>query len=548
MMKRNWITNLCLGLIAGTVSAAQAGPATPDLLSRLRDLNPAEEISVIVTLADQQDLRQFRDRDKKLRRAKITRALRAKAAESQQPLREFLMAKKVRKIKSFWIFNGMAVTLRADQVEELAARPEVVSLRLDGLLTLPQPSPAATAVPAEWNLGVINAPALWALGYTGIGVVVASMDSGVDYLHPDIGPGWRGGSNSWYDPSGEHSVPYDHNGHGTGVMGIMIGGNAGGTAIGVAPGAKWIAVKIFDDAGNGSYSAIHAGYQWLLDPDGNAETDDAPDLVNNSWGFSDNPGECLTEFQPDIQALKASGIGVVFSAGNSGPNDATSVSPANYPESFGVGAVDRTGSITSFSARGPSACDGGIFPEIVAPGEGIRTADITLNGTSPDPYATLLGTSFAAPHVTGAMALLLSVDPQLTASELEAALVQSAADLGEPGADNTYGSGLLDVAAAYDLFSTFPLAVSLLGKGRGSVASNPPGIQCPGDCAGEYVPGRAVTLTAVPAANSTFTGWSGDCGGMEATCQVTVDQAKNVSAGFYSFPWNLFVPSLTRQR
>ena len=547
MMERSWIISACLLIVAGAVTTSRAGAVHPDLLSRLASLNPEEEISVIVTLTEQQDLRQFTDKDKKLRRVKITRVLRDTAAKTQKPLREFLLKKNARKIISFWIFNGIAVTLRADQVKELAARPEVGSLRLDGILTLPQPAPSATGGPAQWNLNAVNAPALWARGYTGTGVVIASMDTGVDYLHPDIGPKWRGGTSSWFDPSGEHPAPYDGNGHGTGVMGVMVGGDAGGTAIGVAPGAQWIAVKIFDDAGTATYSGVHAGYQWLLDPDGNDATDDAPDVVNNSWGFSDRPGECLPEFQPDIQALKASGIGVVVAAGNSGPNDATSISPANYPESFAVGAVDWTGTITSFSARGPRpvGCGGGIFPEIVAPGEGVRTADVTLNGTSPDPYATVLGTSFAAPHATGAMALLLSVDPQLSVADLEAALVQSTLDLGDPGADNGYGYGLLDVAAAYDRFTTFPLTVSLLG--RGSVASDPPGIQCPGDCAGEYVAGRVVTLTAVPSANSSFIGWSGACAGKAATCKVTVDQAKSVSAGFYSFPWNLFVPARTKR-
>lgn len=460
-MNRNWLISVCQLVIAGTVTIAQAGTLHPDLLSQLRGLNPAEEISVIVTLADQQDLHQFTDRDKKLRRAKIAKALRDKAARTQKPLREYLLKKNIRKIKPFWIFNGMAVTIRADQIHELAARPEVMSVRPDGILTLPQPSLAATSGPAEWNLNAINAPALWELGFTGTGVVLASMDTGVDYLHPDIGPRWRGGTNSWFDPNGEHLTPFDSHvqGHGTGVMGIMVGGDAGGTAIGVAPDAKWIAVKIFDDAGNAPYSGIHAGFQWLLDPDGNDATDDAPDVVNNSWGISDHPGECLTEFQPDIQALKASGIGVVVAAGNSGSNDATSVSPANYPESFAAGAVDWTGTITSFSSRGPrpAGCGGGIFPEIVAPGEGVRTADVTLNGTSPEPYATVLGTSFAAPHVAGAMALLLSVDPQLTVAELEAALAQSAVDQGAPGADNVYGNGLLDVAAAYKrLIYSFP--------------------------------------------------------------------------------------------
>jgi bacillopeptidase F len=547
MMERSWI--ILVGMVVFGVGAltASAGTLHPDLQSQLGRLHPAEEISIIVTLADQQNLHQFTDRDQKMRRTKIIRALRDKADKTQKPLREFLLNKHVRKITPFWIFNGMAVTLRADQVSELVARPEIGSLRLDTTLTLPEPSPATTSGPAEWNLSAVNAPYLWELGFTGSGVVIASMDTGVDVLHPDIGPQWRGGANSWYDPNGEHeTTPYDADGHGTGVMGIMVGGDAGGTAIGVAPGAQWIAVKIFNDAGVAGYSGIHAGFQWLLDPDNNAETDDAPDLVNNSWGFKDNPGECLTEFLPDIQVLIAAGIGVVFSAGNGGPNDATSVSPANYPESFAAGAVDQTRTITSFSARGPSACPGGIFPDVVAPGDTIRTADLTLQGTSPDPYATVTGTSFAAPHVAGAMALLRSARPDLSIAELEVLLAASAVDLGEPGPDNEYGNGLVDVAAAaHVVFDIYPLTVQITGKGRGSVTSDPPGIACPGDCAKESIAGTGVTLTAVPAADSTFTGWSGACGGKETTCQLTMDQAQDVSAGFYSFPWSLFVPART---
>ncbi|MHB8789577.1 MAG: S8 family serine peptidase [Desulfobulbaceae bacterium] len=547
MMERRWIIWIGMVVLGGGALTASAGALHPDLQSQLGRLHPAEEISIIVTLADQQNLHQFTDRDQKMRRTKIVRALRDKADKTQKPLREFLLNKNVRKITPFWIFNGMAVTLRADQIKELAARPEVESLRLDTTLTLPEPSPATPVAPVEWNLSAVNAPVLWELGFTGSGVVIASMDTGVDVLHPDIGPKWRGGANSWYDPNGEHeTTPYDADGHGTGVMGIMVGGDAGGTAIGVAPGAQWIAVKIFNDAREAEYSDIHAGFQWLLDPDGNPETDDAPDLVNNSWGISDRPGECLTDFQPDIQALKASGIGVVVAAGNSGSDDATSVSPANYPESFAAGAVDWTGTITSFSSRGPrpAGCGGGIFPEIVAPGEGVRTADVTLNGTSPEPYATVLGTSFAAPHVAGAMALLRCARPDLSIAELEVLLAASAVDLGESGPDNEYGNGLVDVAAAaHVLFAIYPLTVQITGKGRGSVTSDPPGITCPGDCAKESIAGTGVTLTAVPAAGSTFTGWSGACGGKETTCQLTMDQAQDVAAGFYSFPWSLFVPA-----
>ena len=81
-------------------------------------------------------------------------------------------------------------------------------------------------------------------------------------------------------------------------MGVMVGGASGGSAIGVAPEARWIAVKIFDDAGKAPLSAIHQGFQWLLDPDGDPDTDDAPDVVNNSWGFVENLNECIEEFSP----------------------------------------------------------------------------------------------------------------------------------------------------------------------------------------------------------------------------------------------------------
>ena len=164
-------------------------------------------------------------------------------------------------------------------------------------------------VPAEANVELVQAPRLWQLGFAGQGVTVATMDSGADVNHPDLGPRWRGGSNSWFDPNGEHpDAPVDLDGHGSGVLGVLVGGDAGGTAIGVAPGARWVAVKVFNDAGVAPFSALHQGYGWLLDPDGNPATDDAPDVVNNSWGFEDNPGVCDTlarEFQPDLQALAA---------------------------------------------------------------------------------------------------------------------------------------------------------------------------------------------------------------------------------------------------
>ncbi len=175
-----------------------------------------------------------------------------------------------------------------------------------------------------WNLDDIRAPDLWALGYIGQGIVVANMDSGVDINHPDLASTWRGGSNSWHDVHGQHpTTPFDAagptTGHGTRSMGLMVAGDASGFALGVAPGARWIAVKVWDDAGNALISDFTLGFQWLLDPDGNPSTDDVPHVINNSWGFDQQAGSCDTVFQADIQALQAAGIAVVFSAETAAP-------------------------------------------------------------------------------------------------------------------------------------------------------------------------------------------------------------------------------------
>jgi len=131
-----------------------------------------------------------------------------------------------------------------------------------------------------------------------------------------------------------------------------------------------------------SLRSIHQGFQWLLDPDGNPGTNDIPDVVNNSWGFPNLVGQCYTEFSADIDVLKAAGIAVVFSGGNQGTLG--SVSPGDNPESFPVGAVDSSNNVAATSSRGPSACDGSFFPEVVAPGVSIRAADLTFGGVFPD--------------------------------------------------------------------------------------------------------------------------------------------------------------------
>jgi bacillopeptidase F len=395
-------------------------------------------------------------------RATLIQALRQRSARDQQRARQLLTVAGVSS-RELWMVNALALEASPQLIARLAALPEVAEVRLDRLVRLPV-RPAAEAVSgvspaaAHWNLEAIGAPALWSRGLTGAGVVVASVDSGVDLAHADLAAAWRGGSNSWFDPNGQHATPFDAEGHGTGTLGVILGRNSGS---GVAPGASWIAVKIFDDVGMAFNSRIHQGFQWLLDPDGNPATDDAPDIVNNSWGFEEDSGLCdqlAREFQPDVQALKAAGIAVVFAAGNTGPAAGSSVSPGNYAESLAVGAVDPLLQLPAFSARGPSACDGRIYPDLVAPGVAIQTPDLTSGGLFPNALQTVSGTSFAAPHLAGVMALLLS-DPARPApplAELETALKRSATDLGPSGADNGFGHGLVNALAAYNRLNQVP--------------------------------------------------------------------------------------------
>lgn len=454
---------------ASTGPADNPGPLASEVRTALQTVGPGRSLTVIVKLKDQADLRTAPAGGRAGRPRRVIEQLQATARLSQGPLRSLLSARqsegKVDSVTPFWIFNGLAVTATDDVIRELAARPEVASITPNRLIPSPARPAAASTAAAESNLELINAPALWDLGFTGQNVVVANMDSGVDASHPDLAAQWRGGTTGWFDPNGEHpKVPTDVLGHGTWAMGVIVGRDAGGTHIGVAPDARWIAVKIFNDEGVATTVGIHQGFQWLLDPDGNPATADGPDVVSNSWGLPD-PG-CNLEFQLDLRALEATGIVPIFAAGNQGPNPDTSISPANYPEALAVGATDNADGIAPFSSRGPSACGKGtsLYPEVTAPGVDIRTSD--LAGL----YFRASGTSLAVSHLAGALALLLSARPDLTAAEQRTAVTSTAQDLGAVGQDNVYGHGRVDALAAYQSVATLKTAtVAALLTGKRTV-------------------------------------------------------------------------------
>ena len=293
--------------------------------------------------------------------------------------------------------------------------------------------PAGTDAPAavEWGVSNVNAPSLWTLGFTGRGIVIGELDTGVRWTHVALKPKYRGWDGvtadhnfNWHDAihsgggvCGPNTVaPCDDSGHGTHTAGTTVGDDGTGNQIGVAPGAKWIGCRDMDE-GTGSPATYTECFQFMMAPTdssgNNANPALRPHVLNNSWGCPVSEG-CTTgaELETIINNVQAAGIFVAVSAGNSGPGCSTVVDPpAIYNASFSVGAYDINNQLASFSSRGPSTyyTPNLLKPNLSGPGVNVRSS----TPTSDTSFGNLSGTSMSTPHVTGVVALLWSARPQL---------------------------------------------------------------------------------------------------------------------------------------
>lgn len=356
-------------------------------------------------------------------------------AQSRQAATRKLLEREGIAYRPFWVANFIALEGDAELAGRLAARPEVNAIELDvrmGLDPVQPDFPQSTKAPSAIEPGVslVSAPALWAMGFTGQGVLVGGQDTGYQWDHPALRnqyAGWNGSSANhdyhWKDTiaSGGGScgasaaAPCDDNNHGTHTMGTIVGDDGGANQIGVAPGARWIGCRNMNQ-GNGTPSTYAGCFEWFMAPTRVNGTDPdpsrAPHIINNSWGCPPSEG-CNTPniLQTVVENTRTAGILVVASAGNSGSACSTIVDPpAIYAASFVVGAISpSTRAMAGFSSRGPVTIDGSgrMKPDIVAPGVGTRSA---VRGGG---YSTFQGTSMAGPHVAGVAALLMSVDPTL---------------------------------------------------------------------------------------------------------------------------------------
>ncbi|MEL6357879.1 MAG: S8 family serine peptidase, partial [Bacteroidota bacterium] len=417
--------------------------------------------------------------------------------------------------RSFSIVNAISTQITEEQAEEILLLQNVANIipnpwvRQD--LGFIERNNANARQAVEWGVQRIGAPALWEMGYLGEGVVVGGQDTGYDFRHPTLISKYRGTipgdtihDYNWHDairvlnplhgggtnPCGlDVTEPCDDNNHGTHTMGTMVGDDGNGNQIGIAPEAKWIACRNME-RGYGSPASYIECFEWFLAPtkvDGTEpDPSKAPHVIANSWSCPEMEG-CVPEnfslMETAINNLRAAGVMVVTSAGNSGSQGCGSVStpPSIFGAAYAVGATNDQDTIAGFSSRGPVTIDGSnrLQPQVVAPGVNVRSS--VRNGA----YANFSGTSMAGPHVAGAVALLISAYPNLAGNVegLERIFRESALPLfssqncgdfpGDARPNAVYGYGRIDLIAAFNLAQTLVNAEEeVLGENI-AVAPNP---------------------------------------------------------------------------
>lgn len=443
----------------------------------------------IVFLADQADLSGAAALHTKAEKGEyVYRTLAEHAERTQAPLRRALDQLGV-EWRPFWVANMVWVRGGLNAAQALAERPDVAHLyanpqvRLDAVASETASAALLSSPQAvEWNIGKVRADDVWAAGSTGAGAVIGGQDTGYRWTHRALKGQYRGWDAqaeavdhdyNWHDAihttgsscGANSSVPCDDYGHGTHTMGTMAGDDGGANQIGMAPGAKWIGCRNMNN-GVGTPATYAECYQWFIAPTtvGGLAPDPrmAPDVINNSWNCPTNEG-CT---EPDVllaavQSVRAAGIVTVHSAGNSGSACSTVSEPAAiYAESFTVGATDNEDAIASFSSRGPVTTDGSgrMKPNVSAPGVNIRSSTFGSDTS----YGYKQGTSMAAPHVAGLVALLISANPNLRGDvdTLESIIEWSAVrkttsqacggDTSTAAPNNVYGWGRIDARAAYE--------------------------------------------------------------------------------------------------
>ncbi len=447
-------------------SSVCGGSIEPDLAAELSSASPQELMSVVIDVTggiSAAELNAFLDSACETlsdRRREGVLLLQERANDTQEDLlislQELKQAGLAKNIESHWLVNTITADLTSGSVEAVAYRPDVKEVfrypEIVSIEPIRHRSSTSSAITnaggVEENLIYIGADSAWRMGYTGRGRIVCHFDSeGVEGKHPALFDNWKGHDGNpdaawWGEWTADgYPAPRGTHSHGTHVVGIMVGhDDIAGDTIGVAPDAKWI-------------GAGGPGWEWAANPDGDPYvTDDVPDVINISFATGHN--SCWDRYWDMIDMTEALGIVNIIAAGNNGSSPYSVAGPGSRAldslTNFAVGSINHeSGLVWWSSSRGPSHCDSiSIKPNVTAPGVSIRSS---ITGGL---YEKLGGTSMAAPHVSGAVAILRQYAPNASVREIKEALLAGCTPRGNPSPNNNYGWGVINIPASIDFLSS----------------------------------------------------------------------------------------------
>ena len=461
----------------------------PLLGEEMNRRNDDEQIKVIVIMKSQYDRTQLNRRadyfaTRAERREFVVNELKGFAAASQYDLRRSLTEMErngmVTEPIVLWMANAMYFDATKAAIQDLARRNDIeiigFAMEHNWIPDGEEAQQASATREITQNVLQVGANQVWELGYTGNGVVVAVIDTGVNYNHVDVADHlWDGGTefpHHGYDVKNHDNDPMDDHGHGSHCSGTVCGDGTGGSQTGMAPDATLMCVKCIGSDGNGGAQSISEGIQWAVEH--------GCDMFSMSLGLANSSIADRTLLRHTCDAALDAGVVAAIAAGNEGdsqgqypiPNnvrvpgscpppymdDIQGENPGNLSCSVCVGAVDYNDNAAYFTSHGPVTWSntefgdypynpgiGLIRPDVCAPGVDIKSLNYATNSG----YTTMSGTSMATPCMAGCMALMLSKDIDLMPSEVCRILEETAVPLAD-GKSNTYGFGRVNVLAAVE--------------------------------------------------------------------------------------------------
>jgi len=461
------------------------GVVTPELQQHMVSAAAGQRLPVHIVLKEQFDAALLNslvaDLPRAARRVEVARILQEFSQREQAGLVAFLESEQrngtVADIRPLWIVNAVYCEATPEVIRQVSERPEVNYVNYDlayapGLLE-PDHGPQPGQDEIAWGVDKINAPAVWAQGYTGQNIICGHIDTGCDYTHPDLA------DHLWSDPNypyhgwnfeNNNNNPMDVQGHGTHTAGTVASDGTAGTQAGVAPDAQMMVCRVRTVADSVAESQCWQAMQFCVAPP--LSPSHGADLYTMSlgWLISWNPHQAT--WRTAANNVNAAGLTQCVAAGNerqsrTPPNACRC--PGNVPPPWwnpqntgtgalsgvtSIGATDASDVIANFSSPGPVTWQtvapfndyayppGLTRPDVSAPGVNVKSCAIGGGYTNMD------GTSMATPHTAGTVCLMLSKNPNLTPAVIESILEVTAVDLGSPGKDNDYGAGRIDALAA----------------------------------------------------------------------------------------------------